>query len=77
MYYNIDEYTKAIKDYNKALNLNPDHALTYFNRAYAYYYLKDYRNARDDFETFLDMEPDSDRRDEIEDLLADMADADM
>jgi tetratricopeptide (TPR) repeat protein len=73
VYYDIDEYEEAIIDYNEALHLDPDHALTYFNRAYAYYYLKDYRHAKEDFETYLEMVPDAPRREEVEDLLKEMA----
>jgi tetratricopeptide (TPR) repeat protein len=73
VYYELGEYEKALDDYNQAVELNPDRTLTYLYRAYAYYTLKDYDHAQEDFEMYLKLVPDTRRREEIENLLEEMA----
>jgi len=59
MAYNILEYyTQAIADYNKALELNPDYTVVYFNRGNAYYHAKNYNPAIEDFNMALKFEQD-------------------
>ena len=35
VYNNMHNYTKAIQDYNKAIELNPNDVIAYFNRGFA------------------------------------------
>jgi tetratricopeptide (TPR) repeat protein len=37
MYRNKGEFDKAIADFSKAIELDPNYAEAYFNRAYAYH----------------------------------------
>ncbi|MGB5772260.1 MAG: tetratricopeptide repeat protein, partial [Crocosphaera sp.] len=45
LHYNLSEYDKAIADYTKAIELNPNYAYAYNNRGLAYYNLKEYQKA--------------------------------
>ena len=38
----LGEYQRAIEDYDKAIQLDPDDAMAYNNRGVAYYYLGQY-----------------------------------
>ena len=38
-YSKLGEYGKAIQDYDKAIQLDPNNALGYYNRGYAYFQL--------------------------------------
>jgi tetratricopeptide (TPR) repeat protein len=57
----LEEYRRAIKDYNKAIELNPelDDALSeiYSNRGHAYSYLKDNRRAIKDCNKAIELDP--------------------
>ena len=44
----LSEYQTAITDYTKAIQLDPDYAKAYNNRAWAYYYLEQYTNQQAD-----------------------------
>lgn len=44
------KYIKAIKQFNLAVESDPEHAPAYFNRAVCWYKLKCYQRARQDFE---------------------------
>ncbi len=44
-----EEYDKAISDYSKAIELNPQIAQSYNNRGYVYYSMKEYDRAKCDF----------------------------
>ena len=48
----LGQYEKAIEDYNRALELEPD-GNTYYNRAMAYFNLKHYNKAIKDFKSAL------------------------
>ena len=52
------EHDRAIEDFNKAIQLNPDHALAYANRGVAYYYKGDYDCAIEDFNKVIQLNPD-------------------
>jgi len=43
---NSGDYEGAIKDYDKAIEINPKHAEAYYNRGLAKAYLGDYRGKR-------------------------------
>ena len=40
-YSKLGEYGKAIQDYDKAIQLDPNNALGYYNRRYAYFQLRE------------------------------------
>jgi tetratricopeptide (TPR) repeat protein len=46
-YYHNEAYDAAIADYNKAIQLNPNLAVAYNNRAQAYLQKKDYNKAEE------------------------------
>ena len=48
-YYKLKEYKKAIKEFSKAIKLNPEFAAAYLNRGSAYDKLKQTGSARLDF----------------------------
>ena len=54
----LKDFTGAINDYSKAINLNPHkkHAWVYNNRAYTYYLLMDYNKGLQDAHTALSLE---------------------
>ena len=51
------DYLGAIKDYNKAIEINPKHALAYHNRGLAKGYLGDYRGTIEDFNKAIEINP--------------------
>ena len=51
------EYEKAIEDYNKAIELDPNLAGVYYNRGNAYFYLKQYEKAIEDFDKAIELNP--------------------
>ena len=56
-YYETGEYSKAIAEYNKAIELNPNKALAYFNRAYAYGEIGKYDKAIADYSKAIELNP--------------------
>ena len=56
--FNIKDYTGAIVDLNKAIQLKPDHDDAYFNRAFAKDNLKDYTGAIVDLNKVIQLKPD-------------------
>jgi tetratricopeptide (TPR) repeat protein len=57
MYYNKDDYDKAIADYIHAIRLDPNSAAAYNNRGIAYYAKGDYDQAIADCEAALRIDP--------------------
>jgi tetratricopeptide (TPR) repeat protein len=55
----IHDYESALRDYSKAIQINPKYLLAYSLRGECYYNLKQYRNAVDDYEKALSLEFDS------------------
>ena len=53
------EYDKAIDDYTKTIELNPDDDEIYFQRGVAYSNLEQYDKAIDDFTKTIELNPDS------------------
>ena len=56
-YLNLNQYERAIQDYNKAIQLNPNYFEAYNNRGWAYYCLKKYQQALKDFDKALELNP--------------------
>lgn len=54
----IYEWNRALGDYNKAIEFDPDYAEAYYRRGILYYTMVERENAIADFETYLELEPD-------------------
>ena len=54
---NLGNHKGAIKDYDKALELNPDYANAYYNRGVAKGKLGDYKGAIEDFDKAIALNP--------------------
>jgi tetratricopeptide (TPR) repeat protein len=52
----LGQVDEAIVEYDRAAEINPDYAETYFNRGYAYKLQGEVEQAVEDFETFLSFE---------------------
>jgi tetratricopeptide (TPR) repeat protein len=52
------DFERAIKDYNKAIELNPEDADAYINRGNAYSGLTQYERALEDYNTVIELNPD-------------------
>jgi tetratricopeptide (TPR) repeat protein len=77
MYFNIGnsfymdgKNTLAVEMYNQALAVNASYSNAYLNRANAYLRLEDFQNAKDDYVLYLQLDPRSSQRDDIERLIA-------
>ena len=57
-YMKAKEYEEAINAYSRSINLNPNEAATYCNRAMAHLRMKNYARAIDDANKTIEMEPD-------------------
>jgi len=55
----LKEYTRALADFNKALELNSKHADSYFWRAHAFENLKQQANAKNDVTKAISLDPDN------------------
>ncbi len=51
-------YNQAIRDFTTVIELSPDFAEAYYNRAVAYFALADYKNAIDNLDAALRLKPD-------------------
>ncbi len=56
-YYELKEHEKAIEDYNKAIELNPNVSQAYYNRGLAYGELKEYEKAIEDYNNAIELNP--------------------
>jgi Flp pilus assembly protein TadD len=54
-YYDLEQYQKAISEYNQAIEINPDDALTYYHRAIAHAKLDNINEARSDFQQVMEL----------------------
>ena len=59
VYRNLKEYSKAIQDCNKAIDLHPNDAANYGSRADIYIDLKEYSKAIQDHNKIIEIEPNS------------------
>ena len=58
----LEDYSDAIKDFNYLINLNPDNARAYFNRAFVKFYLEDYSEAISDYTKSIELATDSETK---------------
>ncbi len=56
-YYEKGEYSRAIQDYNKVLEMIPDWADVQYNRGLAYYHEGEYKSAIEDFSVVINFSP--------------------
>lgn len=56
VYYLIEDYQKAIRDYNEAIILRPEY-FNYINRGLVHYYNNDYKNALNDYNKAIELSP--------------------
>jgi len=56
-YRGLKDYKKAIEDYDKAIEINPQYAKAYNNRGVAYGKLKEYKKAIEDFDKAIKINP--------------------
>jgi tetratricopeptide (TPR) repeat protein len=56
-YYNIGQYQRAIEEYNKAILLEPNNAVTFYRRGLAYAKLGQYQYAIDDYNEAIRLNP--------------------
>ena len=52
------DYQGAIKDYNKAIEINPNYSEAYFNRGIVKYRLGDYQGEIEDYNKAIEINPD-------------------
>lgn len=56
-YYENEEYEKAVNEWNKILELNPDYEIDYFDKAYSEYCIEKYSEAIEDYTKYLSNNP--------------------
>jgi tetratricopeptide (TPR) repeat protein len=56
-HYNAGEYQKALDDYDRAIQLDPQYTDAYHNRGRVYYDLKEYQKALADYDSALQLDP--------------------
>ena len=56
-WYNKKDADKSIADYNKAIEINPNYALAFYNRGFAWVVKKEYPKAIEDYRKAIDIEP--------------------
>jgi tetratricopeptide (TPR) repeat protein len=56
-WYNKKEYDKAIIDYDKAIEINSNYALAFYNRGFAWVAKKDYYKAIEDYRKAIAIDP--------------------
>ena len=68
----LENYELARQDFAAAIQIEPGYALSYYARGLAEYYLQQYDEATQDFNTYLELAPASEYRALIEQWLAEM-----
>ena len=53
----MKQYEKAINDYNKAIDLNPDYVSAYNNRGTAYFSLGEFEKAIEEYDKAIELDP--------------------
>ncbi len=54
---NNDKYESALADFNKTIEIEPEFAFAYYNRAFVKYKLKDLKGAIDDYNKAIEIDP--------------------
>lgn len=54
---NLEEYERAIQDFDKVIQINPQYAAAYGNRGNAYYNLEEYERAIQDYDQVITINP--------------------
>ena len=57
----LSDYESALEDYSQAIRLDSGSALTFFNRAYAFYSFGKYQEAIQDYDKSIALEPANDQ----------------
>ena len=55
---NAKDYAGSIKDFDKAVKLDPKYTDAYYNRGTSKMYMKDYKGAITDFDKAIELKPD-------------------
>ena len=71
----MDQYEQAIADYTTALELEPNKAQTYLERARNHYALGNIDEALADLETYLELAPNAPDREQVEATIAELTTA--
>jgi len=58
-WYNKKDYDNALVDYNKAIEINPNYELAFYNRGFAWIAKQDYNRAIADFNKVIEINPNS------------------
>ncbi|MDM8527187.1 tetratricopeptide repeat protein [Anaerolineales bacterium HSG24] len=72
VYSSSGRYDLAIKNFTKAIDLDPDCTIAYYDRGVAYKEMKEYQNAIKDFEQFLELLPTTKNKDEVLAVIDDL-----
>jgi tetratricopeptide (TPR) repeat protein len=59
-WYNKKDYDNAITDYDKAIAINPNYTLAFYNRGFAWVVKKEYNKAIEDYRKAIEIEPEPD-----------------
>ena len=65
VYSDAGRYEQAIKNFTKAIDLDPDCTVVYYDRGMAYKEINEYQDAINDFEQFLVLVPTAKNKDKI------------
>ena len=72
VYYKLERYQEALEHYSLALSVEPDFAASYKGRGDVYLALGDTQAALDDYETYLDLEPEAPDRKAVEETMEEL-----
>lgn len=69
-YFAMGEYGEAAKAYSLTISSDPEYTKALLNRANAYLMAKDYEKTIEDYEKYLQLEPEDEQKENIEEILA-------
>ncbi|MDM8521322.1 tetratricopeptide repeat protein [Anaerolineales bacterium HSG6] len=69
VYSGAGQYEQAIKNFSKAIDLDPECTIAFYDRGMAYKEIKEYKNAISDFEQFLVLIPKAKNKDKIQAII--------
>ena len=77
-YYKVEQYDNAVKTYEEVLKLDPNHSLAHFVLGSIYYYkLSENEKALPLLERYLELEPDTPYKAEVDGIIADISSKDI